>query len=343
LLLLGVLLLLLLYVFQNWLAAFLICYVTILVLLGLIGLVRLVQGVLRKSCQKFAGASKGTGSEGHLPSKPVYVPPHIYKRPDPMIYSQQYLMSKGIGVTWDNPDIQLYDGNTPVSSHQLEIKHTYRIRAEIWNGSWDAPVVNMLVRFHYLSFGIGTVKNYIGQTFVDVPVKGAAGLPSVADCDWTTPEAAGHYCIQVELVWADDANPFNNLGQENTDVKKLNSPNATFQFTLRNDSALPRKLELRADTYTLPPKEPCAERTRDEQWRSERDPFDRHRLGLYPLPEGWRLNLEPGDTLEMRPGEERIITLNVTARDDFVGQQAININAFDGRDLVGGVTLFVHS
>ena len=100
----------------------------------------------------------------------------------------------------------------------------------------DAPAVNLLVRFSYLSFGAGTIRNFIGETFVDVPVKGATGLPAAAKHVWTTPAVPGHYCIQVELVWPDDANPDNNLGQENVNVQKLNSPNATFEFALRNDS-----------------------------------------------------------------------------------------------------------
>src|ERR1035437_1506232 len=33
------------------------------------------------------------------------IPPQIYKRADPMIYSQYYLMEQGLAVTWDNPDI----------------------------------------------------------------------------------------------------------------------------------------------------------------------------------------------------------------------------------------------
>jgi hypothetical protein len=28
-----------------------------------------------------------------------------YKRPDPMIYDQYYVMAQGFAVTWDNPDI----------------------------------------------------------------------------------------------------------------------------------------------------------------------------------------------------------------------------------------------
>ncbi|MBV8895300.1 MAG: hypothetical protein JO051_02230, partial [Acidobacteriaceae bacterium] len=30
------------------------------------------------------------------------IPKHIYRRPDPLIYSQQYLMSQGLAVTWNN-------------------------------------------------------------------------------------------------------------------------------------------------------------------------------------------------------------------------------------------------
>ena len=121
-------------------------------------------------------------------------------------------------------------------SHALAPSTPYEIRARIWNGSTDAPAVNVLVRFYYLSFGAGTVRNYIGETYVDVPVKGSPLGPAEARMVWITPPA-GHYCIQVELNWIDDANPLNNLGQENVDVKKLNSPNATFTFAVRNTSA----------------------------------------------------------------------------------------------------------
>jgi hypothetical protein len=338
----GLLLLLLLFLLRRWFYIWLILYLAVLVLLGLLGLVRVIQGILRKWCKKAFGDPKGKGSEGHPPSKEIHLPPHTYKRPDPMIYSQYYLMSKGLGITWDNPDIQLFDGNSPVSSHDLGTTKNYTIRAHIWNGSVDAPAVNMLVRFYYLSFGAGTIRNYIGEKFVDVPVKGAVGLPAVAKHVWTTPAAAGHYCIQVELVWPDDANPDNNLGQENINVKKLNSPNATFEFTLRNDSGFRRGLALRADSYELPSKPPCPERPARDG-RTERDPYARHRLSSHPLPEGWRIEFQPADEIVLSPEEEQLITVKVTAPDGFVGRQAINVNAFDGNDLVGGVTLYAES
>src|SRR5450631_1557225 len=35
------------------------------------------------------------------------VPPWAYRQLDPLLYSQPYLQSLGLAVTWDNPDIQV--------------------------------------------------------------------------------------------------------------------------------------------------------------------------------------------------------------------------------------------
>jgi len=338
----GLLLLLLLFLLRRWFYVWLILYLAILTFFGLIALVRIIQGILRKWCKKAFGDPKGTGSEGHPPSKEVHLPPHTYKRPDPMIYSQYYLMSKGLAVTWNNPDIQLFDGPNPVPSNNIGTAKKYSIRAQIWNGSVDAPAVNMLVRFYYLSFGAGTIKHYIGEKFVDVPVKGASGLPAIVEHAWTTPSTAGHYCLQIELDWPDDANPDNNLGQENLNVKKLNSPNATFEFTLRNDSDFRRHFVLRADSYELPARTPCP----DRPWmggRTDHDPYAPHRLSSHPLPAGWQILFQPGAEIDLGPEAEQLITVKVTAPDGFVGRQAINVNVFEGEDLFGGVTLYAES
>jgi len=340
----GLLLLLLLILLRRWLFVWLLLYLAVLVFLGLIGLVRFAQGILRKWCAKAFGDPKGTGSAGHPPSKGIRLPPHTYKRPDPMIYSQSYLMAKGLGVTWDNPDIGLFDGSVPVSSANLSAGKSYIISAAIWNGSVDAPAVNLLVRFSYLSFGAGTIRNFIGETFVDVPVKGATGLPAAAKHVWTTPAVPAHYCIQVELVWPDDANPDNNVGQENVNVQKLNSPNATFEFALRNDSGFRRRLDLRADSYQLPGKPACPDPKHGQTHPGgSRDPYAVHRRGLHPVPEGWQLVFTPADSILLGPEEERAVSVKVTAPDGFVGRQAINVNAFDGEDLVGGATLYAES
>jgi hypothetical protein len=343
---LALALLLLLYLLRAWLWGLFLLYLGALVLLGLIGGMRLAQALLRKRCQKVGAVPKGSGSEGHPSSHGADIPPHTYKRPDPMIYSQYYLMSKGIAITWDNPDIKLFDGGgAAVPSHSLTPGTTYEIRARILNGSTDAPAINVLVRFFYLSFGAGTIRNYIGETYVDVPVKGSPLGPAEARMAWTTPPA-GHYCIQVELNWIDDANPFNNLGQENVDVKKLNSPNATFTFPVRNTSARTRTLALRADSYAIPPKIRCPEKRpvgRRDPANEPRDPYERHRPALYPVPPGWTVDVPGGRELTLAPGEQRDVSVKITAIDGFVGTQPININALDGTDLVGGVTLYVHN
>ena len=341
---LAVLLLLLLYLLREWLWALFVLYLAALVLLGLLGGLRLAQAILRKLCWKQSADPKGTGSEGHPSSKPVYLPPHTYKRPDPMIYSQHYLMSKGIAITWDNPDIHLVDAaGVAVPSHSLLPGAAYTIRARIWNGSTDAPAINVRVVFHYLTFGIGAARQYIGETYVDVAVKGSPVGPAIAEMPWTTPPA-GHYCIQVELHWLDDANPLNNLGQENVDVKKLNSPNATFTFAVRNTSPRPRALRLRADSYTIPAKAPCPDLRRPKSGFQARDPYASHRPAAHPVPEGWVIAIQGLDEGQvLTPGEERAVSVTITSTDAPVAMQAININGFTGDELVGGVTLYVHS
>ena len=306
--------LLLLWLLRAWLFGLFLLYLAVLTVLGLLGLMRLLQGMLRKRCWKAGADPKGSGSQGHPSSKEIKVPPHTYKRPDPMIYSQAYLMAQGLAVTWNNPDIELFDSGAAVDSGALVPGHPYVIRARVWNGSTDAPAVNVTVRFFYLSFGVDTVRHYIGETHVDVPVKGSPLGPGIAAMPWTTPPA-GHYCIQVELHWIDDANPLNNLGQENVDVKKLNSPAAIFTFAVRNTSPRPRTLTLRADGYELPGKPACpppAPRGVPAR-RGDTDPYARHRPAAHPVPAGWQIDFFGRDVLALQPGEQTDVTVKITA------------------------------
>src|SRR4051794_21787606 len=205
--------------------------------LVLVGFLLWIIRLLLRHCRKPPPARGDRGTQK--------VPSHIYRRPDPTIYDQYYLSSLGLAVTWDNPDIHLELPGAPgvhVNSHELAPATEYTIFARVWNGSNHAPAPALPVRFSYLSFGAGTVKHFIGETKVNLPVKGAAGCPATASASWTTPAQAGHYCLQVELIWADDQNPNNNLGQHNTDVKPLNSPRAPFTSAPRNDSPRRRRL-----------------------------------------------------------------------------------------------------
>lgn len=279
--------------------------------------------------------------------QPVHqrVPAKLYRRPDPLIYCQTYLISQGVAVTWDNPDIHLERDHKSVSSHDLETGVDYEIVARVWNGSTRAPAVDLPVRFSYLQFGIGTVRNELGVGKVDdLPVKGAAGLPAFARMPWRTPTTPGHYCIQVELLWDDDANPANNLGQENTDVKALNSPRASFVVPVRNDAPARRLLRLEMDAYTMGEPAPCpppgddATDPLDEREERRRRSRARHARGAHPVPPGWTVALD-SEELALSPGEQVDVNVEVIAPDGFEGRQTFNVNAFAGETLVGGVTL----
>ena len=87
---------------------------------------------------------------------------------------------------------------------------------------------------------------------IDLGVKGAVDCPAFARVPWHTPKVPGHYCLQVELLWTDDENPANNMGQHNTDVEPFNSPDAEFTFAVRNDRGRPRLLHMETDSYQIP-------------------------------------------------------------------------------------------
>jgi hypothetical protein len=344
---LGLVLLVLLWLGGFWFWAFLIAYVGLVILVGLIALAVVARRILIKLCWKWRADPKGDGSGGHPKSRPVYVPPTIYKRPDPLLYSQSWLIARGLAVTWDNPDIALLEvmggglPPKPAQPHALKPSTPYLIRARIWNGATDAPAVNVLVRFWILTFGIGARRDPVGEMLLpDLPVKGAAGLPRMVEMAWTTPPVAGHYCVQVELVWLDDADQGNNIGQTNLDVKALNSPNASFTFGLRNDGLHAARLRLTTDAYRIPPLEACGDRANE---RARQDRIARHLPAAHTVPVGWQVAIAGVSDLAMAAGEERPITVKVTAPDGFAGSLDINVNAFDQERLVGGVTLRVHS
>jgi hypothetical protein len=255
-----------------------------------------------------------------------------FVRPDPLLYSQQHLLDRGLAVTWDNPDITLSKGGVPVSSANLEPATTYEVTSRIWNNSLEAPVIAMPVHLSYLDFGIGTEPIPIASSTVDVGVKGSAGQPGFVSIPWTTPPTPGHYCLQVQLDPVDDSDPSNNLGQENTDVVEAQSP-ATFTFTLRNDSDLARTYRFEVDGYEIPPLRPCGERR-----PADAVLLDAHRRDRHPVPDDFTVEIAP-PTPTLDPGAAVAITVTVEPPAGFHGRQPINVNAFYGRRLAGGLTL----
>ena len=254
-----------------------------------------------------------------------------FVRPDPLIYSQQYLMSQGLAVTWDNPDITLFKDGAPVSSANLEPATTYEVRARIWNNSTEAPVVEMPVHLSFLDFGVGTQSIAVGTSNADVGVLGSPRQPGLATWLWTTPSTPGHYCLQVLLDPVDDTNPANNLGQENTDVVAAHSP-AEFTFTLRNNTGQTRRYHFETDAYQIPSLLKCTD------VQPGRDKLRVHRRGTHPVPPGFTVQVNPS-TPTLDPAADVLITVTVDPPAGFLGKQAINVNAFHEQGFAGGVTL----
>ena len=285
------------------------------------------------------------------------IPITEYKRPDPLLYAQFFLMKQGLSVTWDNPDIQLYDAGLPVSSSKLVPDHDYDVVVRVWNNSYEAPAANLPVYLSFLDFGVGTSSNLIGKTYVDLGVKASLHCPAFAKFNWHTPNAAGHYCLQAWLDWPDDANPENNLGQENTDVGKLHSP-ASFSFVVRNRASVTRRYLLEADMYRLPELDPCLPQPEADNrgaQRITRLQESRRRwakalvtqgYGNFPISPEWKITIDP-KTFTLAANHEIQVKVEIKyLLGIFIGQEHFNIHAFASgphqeREIVGGVTLVV--
>ena len=329
------------------LAAFLLLILRTLLFGWLLALLELIRVALQRlrACLdrcRLPGRLKKTAT-----SRCIKVSDPAFKRPDPMIYDQYYLMSQGIAITWDNPDIHIENGGVTVSPHLLKPGTVYDIVARIWNNSTEAPVVGLPVDFSYLSFGIGTQSHPVGQTKVNLGVKGGPNHPAFARVPWKTPDAEGHYCVQVSFNWVDDVNPNNNLGQTNIDVVAAHSP-AEIVFQLRNNARQRREFRFEADGYAIPPPSPCSEQrpaaptdrgTRLAPGTITAVPA-RHSRRNATLPEGWTISFAPA-TPSLAPGEEITVRAVADPPVSFHGRQPINVHAFDAEGPAGGITAYV--
>jgi hypothetical protein len=266
-----------------------------------------------------------------------------FHRPDPCIYSQQFLLKLGLPVTWDNPDIVIMKAGVPVPEHELLPDTEYEIDATVWNNSYEAPIVGLKVVFSYLSFGIATEAHPIGTTFVNLGVKGGVNHPAQAKVLWKTPPVPGHYCIQVALEWIDDANPENNLGQNNVDVASPLSP-AAFQFRLKNNTGKANQFTFEVDTYSIPELEQCKPTIppEDRAPRAERLRRIRakHNRANFPVPAGWNVEIVPAQ-VSLLANEESDIAVKITPPVSFAGRKPFNVNAIYRDKYAGGVSLVV--
>lgn len=223
------------------------------------------------------------------------IPETLIRRPDPAIYSQTLLMSQGLPVTWNNPDIWVAPAANPGAiepdSYHLKADTDYIVFVRAHNASTDAAIgtrVRLVYRpWSFNSPDVTPVETDAGGNevfkFVDIPPMGAA----VAQFSWHTPALAPgeqrHFCLQAHLSHPLDINLANNMGQENTNVAGLNPtpihPGDTFEIDvpLFNTGRRVREVRFRWDTYQIDEQDRVELRLRRSQGRA-RLPL-RDRLG----------------------------------------------------------------
>ena len=289
------------------------------------------------------------------------LPPKVHVRADPMLYSQSWLMSQGLAVTWDNPDIQLYDmmGN-PVQPFALNPDQDYQVVVRIWNNSYGGPAPSVGVNLSFIHIGFGNTQFPIGTGSADLGVKGSPHCPAFTQFIWHTPAVPGHYCLLALLIWPDDANPNNNLGQKNTLVGVTHSP-AEFVFTITNDGTVRQRFELEADMYAIPKLPDCSDAPPPPRGRiAAANTAGRYAesqarwaaalrtqaYGLFPVTGAWKVTTTPQD-FELAPNNSQDVNVSIEfTTGKFIGTQPFNIHGFatppnGPRKLAGGVTLYV--
>lgn len=162
------------------------------------------------------------------------IPDPLIRRPDPCIYSQFYLKTQGLPVTWDNPDIWIAPASDPGAiepdSYHLKDDTDYIVSVRVHNASTD-PAINVKVRLVYRPWSFNSPDRIPVEIdasgnevfkFADVPSMGAA----VVQFNWHTPPVAPgetqHFCLEAHLSHPMDINLANNVGQENTNVHSQN-------------------------------------------------------------------------------------------------------------------------
>src|SRR6266436_3975473 len=147
----------------------------------------------------------------------VYFPERVINKPDPCIYSQFLLMQLHQPVTWDNPDVAILLGGVEQNTYDLKVNTVYDVAITVHNSSPEKRADGTQVHVDWIEFGAGgLIRHPIADLITNVPVwPGTA----IVNTTWRTPPTPGHFCIEVKLWHANDGNPANNLGWNNTQVK----------------------------------------------------------------------------------------------------------------------------
>lgn len=193
-------------------------------------------------------------------------------QPDPSIYSQGD-PNVPVPVTWDNPDIQLYEFVSgswqPVNSGELDWGQTYTTKAKFYNKGCSDVTID--VKFTWARFTPLSDQGYIGtvssifipsgqEVFVEIPWDTSVVSTGLGSLDV-------HGCVKAEIISSTppDSNPQNNWGQENCLIQgcatAMSGIDIIIPFLIENPTEIPngiifditpQKGDLWNATVTLP-------------------------------------------------------------------------------------------
>jgi hypothetical protein len=154
----------------------------------------------------------------------------------------------GDNPTWNNPEIQLYEGANPVASNNLTVGTTYTVKVNVHNETNfqadDAKIV-----YKWRNYGIGGPWYDFHTDSKNI----LANNVTVSEAPFTPP-TTGHVCIIAEIYHIEDINTDNNKGQENLHVGPTSSPTEVC-FLVWNMTEKPASIFLEVRQLTQPNKE----------------------------------------------------------------------------------------
>ncbi len=273
----------------------------------------------------------------------MHPPSRVIDLPDPFLYSQFYLRTLGLPVTWDNPDIRILADGQEVYTYDLLPDTEYRAEITVHNNS-AKPAPDTRVQASWLEFGVGgsiAASHPICDRAISLPSRGQPGEPAKVLTTWRTPTEPGHYCIEVQLSHPMDGNSGNNRGWNNTVVKRARPGQAVLldipvwnAFPVAGYASMElqgaaSQVQLRLDSYTL--------RLPPEEGDRGVESFFGH------VAARWNAEIDR-TALRLQPGhgpENAALRMTVPAEAPVGTCQLFNVSgAVKGRP-VGGVTLIV--
>lgn len=223
--------------------------------------------------------------------------------------SSTWVLHPGDNPTWDSPDIQLYQGGTPVGSDNLIVGDTYTVATTVRNRSAFSALQARVV-FHWRDCGAGGPWDQFATDTVDVPPSGTASAQATFQ-----PPTTGHLCILTQIEHLEDISLNDNQGQENLHVGISQSPTEVpFLVWNPTDRAAPIHLEVR---QLIPPGKERKERL-------------------------WAAWVRHPDPQILQPGQRAraSVVVDPAQADIAVGTQAeFAVTAFIGSTMIGGVNL----